>query len=90
MLSTSRLVSFHSLLNALHLTYSTVAIAYVMQKAPYVFPVVGGRKVEHFTANMEALDIVLKPEHIAYLESIIPFDIGFPMWLIVRNCGTLS
>ncbi|KII90749.1 hypothetical protein PLICRDRAFT_106646 [Plicaturopsis crispa FD-325 SS-3] len=66
--------------DAKHIT--AVAIAYVMQKAPYVFPVVGGRKVEHFTANMEALDIVLKPEHIAYLESIIPFDIGFPMWLI--------
>lgn len=26
---------------------SAVAIAYVMQKVPYVFPIIGGRKVEH-------------------------------------------
>ena len=56
----------------------TVAIAYVMQKAPYVFPIIGGRKVEHLHQNLEALDIALTPEHIQYLESILPFDIGFP------------
>ena len=26
---------------------TAIALAYVMAKAPYVFPVVGGRKVEH-------------------------------------------
>ncbi|CDO71415.1 hypothetical protein BN946_scf184909.g9 [Trametes cinnabarina] len=31
-----------------------VAIAYVMQKVPYVFPIVGGRKVEHFRGNLTA------------------------------------
>ncbi|KAI0071566.1 Aldo/keto reductase [Panus rudis PR-1116 ss-1] len=56
-----------------------VAIAYVMQKVPYVFPIIGGRKVEHLHKNIEALDIVLKPEHIEYLESVKPFDLGFPM-----------
>lgn len=55
-----------------------VAIAYLLQKAPYVFPVVGGRKVEHLEANIEALEIALTPEQIAYLESILPFDKGFP------------
>jgi hypothetical protein len=62
---------------------TAVAIAYVMQKAPYVFPIIGGRKVEHLQANLEALDIVLTPEHIKYLESVIPLDLGFPMSLIV-------
>ncbi|KAK7448804.1 putative aryl-alcohol dehydrogenase aad14 [Stygiomarasmius scandens] len=57
---------------------TSVAIAYVMQKAPYVFPIIGGRKVEHLKANMEALDLTLTPEHIKYLESIIPFNPGFP------------
>lgn len=57
---------------------SAVAIAYVMQKTPYVFPIVGGRKVEHLEANLEALDIALEDEHIKYLESILPFDFGFP------------
>ncbi len=59
-----------------------------MQKAPYVFPIIGGRKVEHFHANLEALDITLTPEQIAYLESIVPFDKGFPQGLIVSHTIT--
>lgn len=50
-----------------------------MQKAPYVFPVVGGRKVEQLHANIEALSVSLSDQQIAYLESILPFDKGFPM-----------
>ncbi|KAF9461957.1 NADP-dependent oxidoreductase domain-containing protein [Collybia nuda] len=55
-----------------------VAIAYVMQKAPYVFPVLGARKVEQLKSNIEALDISLSPEQMKYLEGILPFDRGFP------------
>ncbi|KAI1789654.1 Aldo/keto reductase [Ganoderma leucocontextum] len=56
-----------------------VAIAYVMQKVPYVFPIVGGRKVEwHLHANIQALDIVLTPEHIEKIEGAVPFELGFP------------
>ncbi|KAI0031215.1 Aldo/keto reductase [Vararia minispora EC-137] len=55
-----------------------VAIAYVMQKTPYVFPIIGGRKVEHLHANIEALSVSLSKEHISYIESIVPFDLGFP------------
>lgn len=62
----------------------TVAIAYVMQKAPYVFPIVGGRKVEHLYSNLEALDISLKTEHLEYIESILPFQRGFPYTFFVR------
>ncbi|KAJ7617197.1 Aldo/keto reductase [Roridomyces roridus] len=58
---------------------TAVAIAYVMQKVPYCFPIVGGRKVEHLLQNIEALDICLSQEQIEYLESIIPFDVGFPV-----------
>ncbi|KAJ7617195.1 Aldo/keto reductase [Roridomyces roridus] len=61
---------------------TAVAIAYVMQKVPYCFPIVGGRKVEHLLQNIEALDICLSQEQIEYLESIIPFDIGFPVSFI--------
>ncbi|KAI0073950.1 Aldo/keto reductase [Panus rudis PR-1116 ss-1] len=57
---------------------NAVAIAYVMQKVPYVFPIIGGRKIEHLHQNLEALDITLTPEHIKYLESVLPFDRGFP------------
>jgi aryl-alcohol dehydrogenase-like predicted oxidoreductase len=64
---------------------NTVAIAYLMQKTPYVFPLVGGRKVEHLYGNLEALDISLSPEHMKYLESVIPFDPGFPTTMIVGS-----
>lgn len=61
-----------------------------MQKAPRVFPIIGGRKVEHLLANIEALDISLSDEQIKYLESIIPFDPGFPSNLIVSGNVKLS
>jgi len=61
---------------------TAVAIAYVLHKAPFVFPIIGGRKIEHLHANIEALDIVLTPEQIAHLEGILPFDKGFPNTLI--------
>ena len=66
-----------------------VAIAYLMQKAPFVFPIIGGRKVEHLLANLEALDISLSDEQIKYLESIIPFEPGFPSSLIVSGITTI-
>ncbi|KAJ7173658.1 NADP-dependent oxidoreductase domain-containing protein [Mycena filopes] len=59
-----------------------VAIAYVMQKVPYCFPVIGGRKIENMLSNLEALDISLSDAQIAYLESIVPFDLGFPHTMI--------
>ena len=61
----------------------TVAIAYVMHKAPYVFSIVGGRKVEHLHSNIEALSIKLTNEQMAYLEGILRFDPGFPHWITV-------
>ena len=60
-----------------------VAAAYVMHKAPFVVPIIGGRKVEHLQANLDALKISLSDEQMKYLESIFPFDAGFPNWLIV-------
>ncbi|KAF7331452.1 hypothetical protein MKEN_00023900 [Mycena kentingensis (nom. inval.)] len=59
-----------------------VAIAYVMQKVPFVFPIIGGRKIEHMLANVEALDISLSAKHIEYIESVLPFEPGFPHWMI--------
>lgn len=69
--------------DASYFVLSSVAIAYVMQKAPYVFPIVGGRKVEHLHANIEALDVVLTPEHIKKIEGAVPFELGFPANFIV-------
>ncbi|KAF5720217.1 aryl-alcohol dehydrogenase AAD14 [Fusarium globosum] len=55
-----------------------IALAYVMQKARNVFPIIGGRKIEHLHDNIKALSIHLKDEQISYIESIKEFDAGFP------------
>lgn len=57
---------------------TAVAIAYVMAKATNVFPIIGGRKIEHLHDNIKALSIKLTSEQIKELESVQPFDIGFP------------
>ena len=58
---------------------TSVALAYVMHKSPYVFPIVGGRKVEHLKGNIEALKLRLTNEDIEEIEAAYPFDMGFPM-----------
>jgi aryl-alcohol dehydrogenase-like predicted oxidoreductase len=57
---------------------TSVAIAYLLHKAPYVFPIVGGRKVEHLEQSIQALDITLSPEQIRWIDDAKPFDFGFP------------
>ncbi|KIW89883.1 uncharacterized protein Z519_09312 [Cladophialophora bantiana CBS 173.52] len=57
---------------------STIAVAYVIQKAPGVLPIIGGRKVEHLHDNIKALSVKLTDEQIKYLESETDFDVGFP------------
>lgn len=69
---------------------TAVAIAYLLHKTPYVFPIIGGRKIEHLLQNIEALELSLSDEHMTYLESIVPFDPGFPGWIIVRRILLLA
>lgn len=58
---------------------TSVALAYVMQKTPYVVPIVGNRTLEHMKGNIEALRLVLSAEEIKEIENAYPFDVGFPM-----------
>ena len=74
---------------------TSVAIAWIMQKAPYVFPIVGGRKVEQLHQNLEALDILLTDEQIQRLDNIVPLNKGFPYdfvstVLVYLACGRLT
>ena len=57
---------------------SAVAIAYVMQRTINVFPIIGGRKVEHLQDNIKALSIHLTDKQIEFLESQTSFEPGFP------------
>ncbi|KAJ3528393.1 hypothetical protein NM688_g8004 [Phlebia brevispora] len=59
-----------------------VAIAYHLQKTPYVYPIIGCRSAERIQKNVEALTITLSPEQIEFLESAVPFEPGFPLWFI--------
>ena len=61
---------------------TSVALAYIQAKAPFVFPIVGGRKVDHLKGNVEALSLRLEPEEVEKIEAATPFDPGFPNKLI--------
>lgn len=61
---------------------AAVALAYVLAKAPRVFPVVGGRKIEQLKDNIRGLEIRLSKEQIKALESAVAFESGFPTNLI--------
>ncbi|KAF2273502.1 aryl-alcohol dehydrogenase-like protein [Westerdykella ornata] len=66
---------------------TSVALAYVMHKAPYVFPIVGGRKVEHLKGNIEALGLQLSDEEIDEIEAASDFEVGFPMNFLFQFGG---
>ncbi len=66
---------------------TSVALAYVMHKAPYVFPVVGGRKIEHLKGNIEALSLELSEEEVGEIEGAVPFEVGFPMGFLGMRPG---
>lgn len=57
---------------------TAVALAYVMHKAGRVFPICGGRKVEHLKDNIRSLELALTREQVEKLETTAPLDIGFP------------
>lgn len=58
---------------------TSIALAYVMHKAPYVFPVVGGRKAEHLKSNIEALAVELTQDEVYEIEDTEKWDPGFPL-----------
>ncbi|QSZ37114.1 hypothetical protein DSL72_009207 [Monilinia vaccinii-corymbosi] len=59
-------------------TLLQVALAYCLQKTPYVFPTVGGRKVEHIQGSIEGLAVQLSEKEVDTIEAAYPFDHGFP------------
>ncbi|TFK85637.1 norsolorinic acid reductase [Polyporus arcularius HHB13444] len=59
-------------------TLSAVAVAWVLAKSPYVYPIVGGRSPAQLKEVIKGLEIVLTPEQIKTLEEAVPFSLGFP------------
>lgn len=58
---------------------TSVALAYVMHKTPNVFPIVGGRKVDHLKGNIEALSLKLSEEEMHEIDDASDWQPGFPM-----------
>lgn len=55
-----------------------VALAYIIFKAPYIFPLIGARKVSHIKGSIAGLGVSLSDEEIDEIESAYEFDFGFP------------
>lgn len=66
---------------------TSVALAYVRHKYPYVYPIVGGRKIEHLKGNIEALGLELSDDEVREIDAAVPFDIGFPMSFLFEMGG---
>jgi hypothetical protein len=47
-------------------------------QAPYVFPITGGRKIEHLKGNIEALGIELFDEEVQQIDNSSSFNLGYP------------
>ncbi|CAF1367833.1 unnamed protein product [Adineta steineri] len=70
---------------AKNISLTQVALAYTMAKQPYIFPIIGVRKLEHLQDNIDALKVRLSKEEIKEIEETYKFDIGFPHDMIAQN-----
>ena len=64
---------------------TSIALAYVMHKTPYVFPICGTRKLEHLKSNIDALGLKLGEEDMQEIERAYPFDVGFPQNMLTAG-----
>ena len=73
---------------------TSIALAYVMHAAPDVYPIVGGRSINHLRSNVEALKIRLSEEELQEIEAAYGWKFPFP-WSFIqgtqknahRRCG---
>ena len=49
-----------------------------LPQTPYVYPIVGGRKVDHLKGNIEALGLRLDDAEMAKIDAAYGFEMGFP------------
>ena len=68
---------------------TAIALAYVLQIQPYVFPMIGGRKVSHLKDNIEALSVTLSDDEIDEIKGAINFELGFPLNFVGERAGEM-
>ncbi|KAJ5535553.1 hypothetical protein N7513_008739 [Penicillium frequentans] len=57
--------TMETIANSKETDITSVALAYVRHKAPFVMPIVGGRKIEHLRGNIAALTLSLSVDEVA-------------------------
>ncbi|KAK5200115.1 hypothetical protein LTR92_000656 [Exophiala xenobiotica] len=71
---------------------TNVALAYIMHKEPYVYPIVGGSKISHIKGNVEGLSTSLTADEMDQIDKAYDFDPGFPYTFLsgtmVQGFGT--
>ncbi|CAF1363425.1 unnamed protein product [Rotaria sordida] len=68
-----------------NVSLTQIALSYVMAKQPYIFPIIGIRKLEHLQDSINALNIRLTKEEIKQIEDAYNFQLGFPHNFIGLN-----
>ncbi|EAU37754.1 norsolorinic acid reductase [Aspergillus terreus NIH2624] len=58
---------------------TALALAYIMSKAPYTFPIVGVRTVEQLKQNLQALELQIDEGTVRAIDQCVPFDTRFPL-----------
>ncbi|RYP15631.1 hypothetical protein DL765_005582 [Monosporascus sp. GIB2] len=66
---------------------TSVALAWARLKGPYIFPVIGARKVEHLKDSIEALGLELTSDDVEEIEKAVPFDFGYPQTILGGSGG---
>lgn len=55
-----------------------------MHKTTHVYPILGVRSIDQLNENISALDVHLTPQHLEFIDSVLPFSLGAPHDVIVR------
>ncbi len=69
---------------------TSLAMAYVMHQSPNVYPIVGGRKIEHLKGNIEALSLRLTDEELQEIEGAYGWGPGFPLSFLFHKTDGLN
>jgi len=68
-------------------TVGAIATAFVLAKTPYVFPILGGRKVSQLEDNIKGLEVKLTDADLKVLEEASPLARPFPYDMIGTKQG---
>jgi aryl-alcohol dehydrogenase-like predicted oxidoreductase len=69
---------------------TSVAMAYIMHKAPYVFPILGGRTTGQLNSNIQALCLKLSQDQMKEIDAAVPFDFGYPQTFLGGASGAVG